>query len=280
MKNNEEYVLLDSGNMRKLEQVGPYRLVRPALNAFWSPSLPESEGNAADSVYTRRNDGSGGWSGRLPESWNARYAGFLLKIKPTGFGHLGFFAEQIDNWNNFANLIGPGMNALNLFGYSGLGSMAMARTGSRVCHLDASPCMIEWGREIQKLNPDVPDAIRWISDDVRKFVKRELRRGSAYDLIALDPPTFGRGSKGEVWKIETDLPALLRDCRELRHKGHRFNLVVSMHSPGFSIMVLERMVREAFGSGESLESREMSIAESTGHRLPAGISLTWRGFCD
>lgn len=159
-----KYALLDSGNLQKLEQVGEYRLIRPALNAFWRPALPRREWEAADAVFTRDSSGGGRWSfnRKLPESWTAEWGGFTLKIKPTGFGHLGFFAEQYRNWDFFrsaASGLGEGARALNLFGYSGVGSMAMAETGAAVCHLDASRGMIEWGQENLKFNPQVPPAI-------------------------------------------------------------------------------------------------------------------------
>ena len=275
-----KYRLLDSGNLRKLEQVGEYRLIRPALNAFWQPELPAAEWEAADAVFTRDSSGGGKWTfrRRLPESWNAEWGGFRLKIKPTGFGHLGFFAEQYANWDYFrspASGLGEGSRALNLLGYSGVGSMAMAAAGAAVCHLDASRGMIEWGRENLALNPGVPDAIRWIADDVNKFTLREVRRGSRYNLIALDPPTFGRGSSGQVWKIEEDLPKLLGRCNELRDRSRPFTVVLSCHSPGFSVLVLERLVVAAFGRGGKFESAEMTVPESTGRVLPAGISVRY-----
>ncbi|MBQ9500744.1 MAG: class I SAM-dependent methyltransferase [Lentisphaeria bacterium] len=271
----EDYQLLDSGNLCKLEQAGPYRLVRPALNAFWNPRLPQSEWQAADAVFTRKSDGSGAWKMRspLPPDWQVRWGGFTLKVKPTGFGHLGVFAEQSQNWDFFRTRLDASCRALNLFGYSGVGSMAMARAGAKVCHLDASQGMIDWGRENLKLNPDVPDAIRWIADDVKKFVKRELRRQNSYDLIALDPPTFGRGTKGEVWKIETDLAALLADCAQLRRPGRPFTLVLSCHSPGFSVNVLRRVTESVFGTNAGFEGFEMRIPESGGPSLPSGICL-------
>ena len=266
------YRLLDSGRLRRLEQAGPYRLVRPALNAFWEPSLPEEEWAKADAVFTRDSSGSGRWEFRraLPESWQARYAGFTLKLKPTGFGHLGFFAEQYRNWERFAK--GGFASALNLFGYSGVGSMAMAAGGAKVCHLDAARGMNEWGQENLLLNPGVPDRIRWITDDVKKFLRREVRRESRYDLIALDPPSFGRGSSGQVWKIENDLPGLLELCRELRDPARPFHLVLSCHSPGFSPAVLTRILREKLGEEAAVAADEMTIPESTGKFLPAGIS--------
>lgn len=272
-----QYQLLDSGNLRKLEQVGPIRLIRPALNAFWSPTLPEKEWKCADAEFIRDASGNGRWHRvrELPDSWIVEWGGFRIKVKPTGFGHLGFFAEQFRNWEFFRSIPGGG-NALNLFAYSGLASLALAESGNRVCHLDAARGMIEWGRANQELNPQAGNAIRWIADDVNKFVSRELRRGNTYHTIVLDPPTFGRGSSGQLWRIETDLLPLLDKCRKLRTPGRDFLLVLSCHSPGFSIQVMERMLREVFGDDAGFDSQEMTIPESSGRELPAGISVRCR----
>ena len=272
-----EYRLLDSGNLMKLEEVGPFRLVRPALNAVWPPALPESEWRRADAVFTRDAGGSGQWNFRrpLPECWNARWGGLTMRIKPTSFGHLGFFAEQFRNWDFFRSLKYD--RALNLFAYSGLGSLAMAERGAQVCHLDAARGMVEWAKENLALNPRVPQKIRWIVDDVNKFIRREERRGSKYQLIALDPPSFGRGSSGQVWKIEDDLLDLLRRCLALRDPEAPFALVLSCHSPGFSCRVLERCAAAVFGSGGVCESFEMSSPEvGSGRELPAGVCLRLR----
>ena len=271
---NKDYILLDSGNCRKLEQVGPYRLIRPALNAFWQPALSEKEWKSADAEFIRDSSGHGKWSNRnrLPDQWEAVWGEMTMRIKPTNFGHLGFFAEQFRNWDYFRKNC-HGLDALNLFAYSGLGSLAMAAGGAAVCHLDASRGMIEWGRENLTLNPEIPDAIRWIADDVNKFVNREIRREKKYDLIALDPPTFGRGSSGQLWKIETDLPKLVENCFSLRKKDRPFTLVLSCHSPGFSLLVLERIVRDIMGKNTEIEGDEMFIPESTGRKLPSGIGI-------
>ena len=272
-----QYRLLDSGNFAKLEQVGAYRLVRPALNAAWAPSLGAEEWRRADATFTRNSSGGGRWDYRnqLPAEWTAEYGGLKMLVKPTHFGHLGFFAEQFANWERFQKFGGAYPEALNLFAYSGLGSLALARGGARVCHLDAARGMIEWGKVNQSLNPAIPAAVRWIVDDVMKFARREVRRGMKYNLIALDPPSFGRGSSGQVWKIENDLPKLLELCCELRDRSRPFELVLSCHSPGFSCLVLERIVAQVFGRGE-FESGEMFIPESTGRQLPAGVSVVYR----
>ncbi len=274
------YRLLDSGNLRKLEQIGAHLLVRPALNAIWHPSLSPEKWAAAEAVCERDSSGSGFWKYRvkLPESWLVEWGGFTLRVKPTGFGHLGFFAEQYRNWEYFRHapaLLVKGAAALNLFGYSGIGSMAMAQSGASVCHLDASRGMTDWGRSNLPLNFGNPPPIRWIVDDVMKFVRREERRGSRYNLIALDPPSFGRGAGGEVWKIEQHLPALLEICAGLRCPDSAFTVVLSCHSAGFSLLVLERLLRNIFGSGGELDAEEMTVPESSGRELPAGFSVRY-----
>lgn len=271
-----KYQLLDSGNRRKLEQIGKYRLIRPALNAFWEPALPQTEWDEAAGIFTRDTSGGGTWEWRrkLPGTWIAEWGGFELNIKATSFGHLGFFAEQYRNWDWFRKLIPQiegEVSALNLFAYSGVGSMAMAEAGARVTHLDAARGMNDWGRENQNINAKVPDSIRWIADDVQKFVAREVRRGNKYNAIALDPPTFGRGSKGQLWKIEQHLVDLLKNCRHLKDDSRSFFIALSCHSPGYSPMVLERMLVDIFGKGE-ISSGEMTIPESSGRLLPAGNS--------
>ena len=269
-----KYQLLDTGNRQKLEQIGKYRLIRPALNASWEPTLDKSEWDKALGIFTRDSSGGGSWNWRekLPESWIVEWGGFKLKVKATSFGHLGFFAEQHSNWDWFREKIpqiGGEVKTLNLFAYSGVASMAMAEAGAKVAHLDAARGMNDWGQENQSINDKVPDTIRWFADDVQKFVAREIRRDNKYNGIALDPPTFGRGSKGQVWKIEQHLGDLLKACRQLKDDSKPFFVVLSCHSPGYSPMVLERMLLDTFGKGES-HCGEMTIPESTSKLLPAG----------
>ena len=277
------YRVLDSGNGRNLEQAGPWRIIRPALCAWWAPTLPENEWRKADAEYIRDASGSGRWTGkRLPEKWIVEYSGFKLELRPTGFGHLGFFGEQYSNWKRFVDLgrkmtvSGETVNSLNLFAYSGVGSLAMAKGGFKVCHVDAAKGMIDWGRGNLEYNRDVPDAIRWIVDDVNKFCKREIRRERRYRLIALDPPSFGRGAKGEVWKIGEDLPPLLDMCRELLEPDGEAYVFLSCHSPGFSPHALSRLLLDRMGNGE-IEDFEMSIPETgSGRNLPAGFCAVWK----
>jgi len=272
-----KYELLDSGNRMKLEQVGPYRLVRPALNAAWTPTLPKQEWDSAVGVFERNSSGGGKWSwnnGGVPESWITEWGGFKLVTKATNFGHLGFFAEQHANWQwlrERCRELGPNINTLNLFAYSGIASMAMAEGGATVTHLDAAKGMNDWGKENQQINPMVPDNIRWIADDVMKFTTREIRRENKYNGIVLDPPSFGRGTKGQVWKLEDSVNDLLENCNRLLDKSRPFFILLSCHSPGFSPIVLERLIKSVISVDARLESGEMTVPDTNGDSLPAGI---------
>ena len=276
------YQLLDTGNRQKLEQAGPYRLIRPALNAFWAPSLPDSEWKKADAVYRRDSSGGGAWQyrNRLPEQWSLEWGTYTLTVKPTGFGHLGFFAEQYANWAWFRQLIptmGDAVRTLNLFGYSGVGSMAMAEAGARVTHLDAARGMIEWGQENQRSNPQVPDAIRWIVDDCVKFVEREIRRGKVYDAIIMDPPSYGRGPGGEVWKLEDNLFPFVKLCAQVLSDKPLF-VIINSYTTGLAPSVLGYMlhllVAEKYGGKVTWDELGLPVTE-TGLALPCGATGRW-----
>lgn len=274
------YLLLDSGNCRKLEQVGPCRIIRPALNAFWQPALPAAEWNCADAEFKREAGGGGGiwkWKNRQPPAeWAVVWGGIPLLVKPTHFGHLGFFAEQAVNWEWLRTCIrkmGGRPKTLNLFAYSGGATLAMAQAGADVCHLDASSGIIEWARKNQALGEVTPGKIRWICDDAMKFVAREQRRNSKYNGIVLDPPSFGRGSQGQVWKIEEGIRFMLESCRAILDMSHPYFILLSCHSQGFSPISLGRCLAEVFPQDSAcLESGEMTIPETGSRReLPAGI---------
>ena len=286
------YILLDSGNCRKLEQVGYIRVIRPALNAFWKPSLDESEWAKADTEFKREPGGGGGvwhWRKNLqpPAEWAVTWENIPLLIKPTNFGHLGFFAEQAENWRwlrktieIFTEETGHPPRTLNLFAYTGGASLAMAQAGADVCHVDASKGIIEWAKKNQALCGELPGQIRWICDDVMKFLAREKRRDSQYNGIVLDPPSFGRGSKGQVWKIEEGLHALLESCRAVMDTEHPYFILLSCHSQGFSPSSLGRCLKEVFHL-RGCETEEMTIPSADipsdyGYKkeqdpLPAGI---------
>ncbi|MCM8535357.1 MAG: class I SAM-dependent methyltransferase [Lentisphaeraceae bacterium] len=265
------FKLLDSGNFRKLEVIGKYHMVRPCPQAVWEPRLGKKEWSQVDDTYLRSSAGGGKWQkNTLPERWNVDFGGNKLLIKPTNFGHLGIFAEQLENWKWLESVAKEGMNTLNLFAYTGCSTLAMRRGGSFPTHCDAAKGIVEWARENAELNQ--LEGIRWIVDDAQKFLEREQRREKSYHGIVLDPPSYGRGSKGEIWKIETDLVPLLKSCKALM-KEPKF-LLLSCHSPHFSAKVLENLVVSLWGEKVEMESFEMLIPEESSRRaIPSGACV-------
>lgn len=278
---HDTYQLLDSGGEERLEQVGPHRLVRPCPQAVWRRRRPAGDWAAADAVYQRSSSGGGQWEFRrpLPPAWEVRLHGCLWQVKPTGFGHLGIFAEQEENWGwlqDQARRLPPLAPALNLFAYTGGSTLALAHAGARVTHLDAARGVVTWARENARLQGVAADAVHWITEDVLKFCQRELRRGHHYRAIVLDPPSFGRGPAGEVWKIETDLGPLLDACRQLLEPAGPACVLLSCHSPGFSPLVLRNLVGDLFPGSGVCEAAEMTIPEGDGGRvLPSGCCARW-----
>lgn len=276
---SDNYLLLDSGNLQKLEQVGKYRLIRPALNAFWPPSLSKKEWNEAIGTFTRNSSGGGKWQWkqRPPLSWKINYGNYTLIAKPTDFGHLGFFPEQIDNWEWLTKTVSktPHLQTLNLFAYSGGSTLAMAKGEANVCHVDAAKGMVDWAKDNLSVNPQIPTNIRWIVDDVNKFINRELKRNKTYPGIVLDPPSFGRGPRGQIWKIEQDLIPLLLSLKKLMGNKPQF-MLLSMHSQGFSPNSLERILQSLFNNKGIIDQGEMIIPEKSGKKLSAGIYAKWQ----
>ncbi len=271
------YELIDSGGKRKLERFGSVLLDRPALQAVWEPQLPASEWKKADAVFTRAEEGQWKYAKGPLGEWTVEVDGICFLLSPTDFGHLGIFPEQRENWRWIQeNLkgMGPETKALNLFAYSGGTTLALAKAGVSVCHLDASKKMVAWARENAAINSLEEHPIRWIVDDVRKFLKREIRRGNRYDIIALDPPTFGRGAKGEVFKIDDDIVEILKDIRSLLSEQPKL-LLFSCHSPGYTALTLEILTQSLFDtfSGD-VETKEMILEPKKGvHPLPSGVCL-------
>ncbi|NRA69137.1 MAG: class I SAM-dependent methyltransferase [Pseudobacteriovorax sp.] len=273
---SKQYRLIDSGHFQKLESVGPFRFVRPSPQAVWRPKLDEKHWKNVDAIYKRFPGGDGKWTvynKKLPSAWVIDFEGQKFQLKRTDFGHLGVFVEQDSNWKKMRQLCEPGMSVLNLFGYTGGSTLAAAMGGAKVCHVDASKTSVAWARENADLNRLSDHPIRWIIDDVRKFVSREIKRGSTYHGIILDPPTFGRGSKNEVWKIEDHLPSLLDDLSRILYSDFRFVLLTS-HSPGYTPLAMKNNLLEMLGDCEgSFELEEMSVPEYNSNRvLPSGAS--------
>ncbi|MGE3537237.1 MAG: class I SAM-dependent methyltransferase [Candidatus Tectimicrobiota bacterium] len=276
-----EYAILDTGHGAKLEQVGPYRLVRPAPQALWRPSHPAALWESAAAHFRRHSAGGGTWSYRrqLPASWTLTYSQLTLKIKLTDFGHLGFFAEHGAHWHWVTERIQRAtspVRLLNAFAYTGGMTLAAARAGAQVVHLDAADSIVAWARENASLCGLAAAPIRWVVEDVSKFLTREVRRGHTYDALILDPPSFGRGSKGEVWKLERDLPALLELCRQVLSRNPLF-VLLSAHTPGVTPVVLENLLLDMFESGRGhLVGMEMTVPQGQGTRLvPSGALARW-----
>lgn len=253
MNSESTYNLLDCGNFMKLEQVGPWRIARPAAQAVWRPRLPESEWRRVDASFERFKGGDGKWTvhnRKLPQSWLLPCGPVTLNVKLTDFGHLGIFAEQDRNWPRLVDLVEAGrrriknpdeFQVLNLFAYTGGSTLACARGGARVVHVDASKTSVAWARENAESSGLGGHPIRWIVDDVRKFVQREVRRGSRYHGIILDPPTYGRGVKGEIWQIEEHLPELLDDLEKILADDFAF-IMLCAHSTGYTPIALKNLV--------------------------------------
>lgn len=271
MKNT--YLLLDSGNQKKLEQFGEYILIRPCSQALWSPKRTETEWRSmAHATFSREE----GWHKHkpLPTTWTMDHQGVRFQISPTDFGHLGIFPEHAALWGWAADYIKTYTNpieVLNLFAYSGGASIAMAQAGARVCHVDASQGMVAWARDNARLNGVEKAPIRWIIDDVHKFLKREIKRGKRYEGIILDPPSFGRGAKGEVFKLERDLPGLLELCAALLSENPLF-LLVSAHTPGVSPLTLSHLVREHMPQGH-MDHGELILPGTI--PIPCGVYASW-----
>lgn len=278
-----DYALLDSGGRRRLERFGDILLDRPAPQALWEPSLPESEWKRAHGRYERDSSGGGSWtrSDGVPEEWELAAGGLRLLLRPTGFGHLGIFPEQIPFWawiRRRCEMAAEPVRVLNLFGYTGGSTLAAALGGAEPTHCDASKGVVQWGRQNQELSGIGSDAVRWIVDDARKFVRREIRRERRYDALILDPPSFGRGQKGEVFKLERDLSALLADLAQLLSDMPQF-VLLSAHTPGVGPLALERLLRQAMRRDDGRwSSGEMFIAEAgdASRLLPSGEWCAWQ----
>ena len=274
----EDYELLDSGDGRKLERFGKYVLARPCSQALWRPSLSAAEWSRADATFDRE-DGNR-WHGRtnLPKEWDIETAGIRFKLGGTDFGHLGIFPEQRAQWQWIQGEVRRkkeegrsaegNIRVLNLFAYSGGSTMAAALGGAEVCHLDASKGMVEWARDNARLNGLAERPIRWIVDDAHKFMRREIRRGRRYDAVILDPPTFGRGAGGEMYKIERDLKETLGLVKDLLSEKPAF-VLFSSHTPGLSQVVAQNILGQLFPAAR-LEAGEM-LLEGRGLPCPSGI---------
>jgi len=279
-----DYALIDSGDGQKLEQYGPYRIVRPEGQAIWRPALNEAEWRKSDAIFTGDTDEEGMGRWRFPktplgETWPMRHEDIDYYGRFTSFRHVGVFPEQATHWSFMRSLIEKEqrpVKVLNLFGYTGLASLVAAKAGAQVTHVDASKKAIGWARENQEIARLTDKPIRWICEDAMKFAERELRRGSTYDIILLDPPAYGRGPKGEVWQLFEHLPAMVDVCRSILSEKP-LAVVLTAYSIRASFFAIHTLMRDSFaGMGGTVESGELVIREqSAGRALSTSLFSRW-----
>ncbi len=282
-----DYQLLDCGAGMKQERWGPHTLVRPDPQIIW-PKHSGPDWRDWDGFYHRSEKGGGRWEYRrpLPDHWKIQYQplGLTFRISPTSFKHTGLFPEQAVNWEWCSSLIKPAVaagrevNVLNLFGYTGAATCAAAKAGARVTHVDAAEGMVKWCRENAALSGLADAPVRYIVDDCLKFARRELKRGRRYDAIIMDPPTYGRGAGGEMWKLEDHLWELLRECRELLAERPLFFLI-NAYTARLSPTVVANLLAELLPAKRhagSITAGEVGLPiKADGKVLPCGIYGRW-----
>lgn len=291
----KDYALLDSGNGEKLERFGEIVLARPDPQALWQKKLPAADWKKADGSFSREESG-GKWQlkQQVMSKWSVSFGGLTLWIKPTAFKHTGLFPEQSVNWDWMRKIIkegtgkvssGTSLEVLNLFGYTGGATLACAQAGAKVVHIDSSKAAVTWARENAEASGLKDAPIRWIIEDARVFVEREIKRGRKYDGIIMDPPAFGHGVDSELWRIEEHFLPLVQDCMKLLSDKPLFFLI-NGYSAGYSAVAYENVLLELKTTyGGEIEIGELTIqeagskekgeGESQTRLLPAGIFARW-----
>ena len=277
----KDYEIIDCSEGEKLERWGNYILVRPDPQVIWSTPKAEKGWTKMNGHYHRSAKGGGEWEFfHLPEQWTISYKELTFQLKPFSFKHTGLFPEQAANWDWFSDKIkkaGRPVKVLNLFAYTGGATLAAAKAGASVTHVDASKGMVGWAKENARSSNLESANIRWIVDDCVKFVEREIRRGSKYDAIIMDPPSYGRGPKGEIWKIEDAIYPLVQLCSQLLSDTPLFFLINS-YTTGLAPSVLSYMLSTEVGGkhGGKVEAGEVGLPVTrTGLVLPCGASGRW-----
>jgi len=281
-KKSKDYELLDSGEGEKLERFGKITVARPDPQALWRKLKPELW-KKADAMFVREGR-DGGWStnGKVPDNWFIELGGLKFKIHLSAFKHVGLFPEQEGNWDWMVDRVQSqeprvksAVNVLNLFGYTGGASLACAKAGAEVCHVDGSKVAINWAKDNAEASGLREKPIRWILDDAVKFVKREIKRGRKYDGIIMDPPAFGHGPGGEMWKIEENFLELLDLCKQVLSDKPLFFLI-NGYASGYSAIAYENNLLELKKKfGGEIEAGELTIEETGGRLLPCGIFARW-----
>ncbi|MDY5730874.1 MAG: class I SAM-dependent methyltransferase [Eubacteriales bacterium] len=278
----QDYEIIDAGNGNKLERWKTYVLKRPDPQTIWNVANEELWQNC-HAVYDRSQSGGGAWNfiKKLPERWQVTYGDWQFYVRPTGFKHTGLFPEQAANWDFMVEQIqkcpkGRQAKVLNLFGYTGGASVALAKSGAHVTHVDAAKGMVQWAKENMQLNKVDEQNVRYIVEDAKRFVQREIRRGNHYDGIVMDPPSYGRGPGGELWKLEDELQELVALCAQLLSDDACF-FVLNGYTTGFSQSVLYNIVdRELVTKhGGTVDADELCLPITAGGFLPCGTSARW-----
>ena len=279
--NWKDYEVLDTSAGEKLERWGKYILVRPDPQVIWNTPKDDPLWRKYDARYARSSTGGGKWQNlRLPAQWQVRYKELTFQVKPMNFKHTGIFPEQAANWDYAMAKIraaGRPVSVLNLFGYTGAATVACASAGASVCHVDAAKGMVAWGKENAAASGVADRPIRWIVDDCGKFVEREIRRGHRYDAVIMDPPSYGRGPGGEVWKLETNLWPFVELVSGVLSDDPLF-VIINSYTTGLSPSVLTYLSESIFTRrfGGRSESQELGLpVAASGLVLPCGAACRW-----
>ncbi len=281
--NWKDYEILDMANGEKLEKWGNVTLVRPDPQIIWKQKSFPNKWKEVNAVYNRSKTGGGSWNYKkqMPKTWQIKYKNLTFNIKPMGFKHTGLFPEQAVNWDWMINKIEnekkhkKEIKVLNLFAYTGGATVACLSAGAAVCHVDSSKGMVSWAKENVISSKLADKKVRYIIDDVVKFVQREIRRGNKYDAIIMDPPSYGRGAKGEVWQFENNIYDLVELCMQVLSDDPLFFLINS-YTTGISAKVLENMLRLEIKKKGTLSSGEIGLPMKNSEIvLPCGIYARW-----
>jgi 23S rRNA (cytosine1962-C5)-methyltransferase len=277
----EDYELIDSGEGRRLERFGKYTLDRPDPQIIWKKNLSEDEWNKSDAIFERLENDRGEWTQKtsIPEEWLLHFKNLSFWARLTPFKHTGIFPEQSINWDFISKKIteaGRPINVLNLFGYTGIASLAAAEAGAIVTHVDASRPAMTWFRENQEASKLMDKPIRLILDDVLVFTEREARRGVKYDAIIMDPPAYGHDPKGKIWEFNRDFPKLLSNCKNILSDNPLF-VLVNTYAISSSAITLKNVMQDYLKDfGGKIEEGELALKEkSTGRLLSTGIWSKW-----
>ncbi len=278
----KDYALLDSGDGRKLERFGPYTFVRSEPRAMWHPALAPRTWDAADAVFRLTGEESGGdwhFQRTLPASWIMQYKGLRFEAQATASRHMGVFPEQAVHWDWITEKLNAARRparVLNLFGYTGLATLAAAQTGAEVTHVDAAKRAITQARRNQELSGLAQCPIRWIVEDALKYIRREVRRGSRYEGLILDPPKFGRGAGGKVWEFFEHFPVLLDTCRELLSPEPLFVVITAYAVQASALYLYHALEGRVSGLGGALDAGELVTIEKSANRwLSQAIFARW-----